>query len=110
MGPSEDPSLVNNVDDLGLVYYGLRERLFVLTVLITLFIKYQTTLLHYVLLSSAMIFPSDQAHVRVLNAKRPLSGFTRILQGSASFSALLCQAENDDLFGDCVPAKHNISD
>ena len=25
MGSSEDPRLVNNVDDLGLVYYGLSE-------------------------------------------------------------------------------------
>ena len=26
MGSSEDPSLVNNFDELGLVYYGLRQR------------------------------------------------------------------------------------
>ena len=25
MGSSEDPSLVNNVDELGLVYYGLKQ-------------------------------------------------------------------------------------
>jgi len=39
MGSSEDPSLVNNVDDLGLVYEGLRHAESFVIIITSIFLK-----------------------------------------------------------------------